>query len=652
MIKIKKNLGCTVEKNAFLNNENAFALFDEKGKLIAWNHAFSETFSLSLLTPKTSFLELLSEVKTGDSKTFLLGNVTQKTPTDEDKTTAKVFIQNRPFWALSEKSLSGHVLTQYFEPSSIPPCCASNQELEDTVRRRTLQLEDANFRLRRALRANTRIANALQRNEARLRLINDTIPIQIGYVDKNKIYQYANKGYSDWFGNPKDFATGRSIPEVIGEKVYEQVKDKVDLALSGEQVSYEYSFEREGTIHFAHSTLVPELGSEGETLGFFVFSYNITEQKRLQAALLHAQKMEAIGQLTGGLAHDFNNLLTVIIGNLAALVDHYPQKTYLKEYIEPALRSSRRGVHLIRRLLTFSRRQEICAEVVDIGRLIHDFEQLIRRFLPETIEFICTYPSTPAFAFVDPSQLESAIVNFALNSRDAMPYGGVLKIAVFRQDVNQQSAQNLGLQKGAYLTIEIVDDGKGMSEEVLARALEPFFTTKRFGLGSGLGLAMANGFAQEAGGALHLKSALNQGTTVQLFIPEYLEKIKPKKAKAALTLKKRTSTVLLAEDDKSVRRVVRGQLVDLGYFVIEAENGKQALEILEKVSDIAFLLSDIIMPGGLTGHQLAETVTEKYPHIHLILMSGYYQEAEPLDAIPILRKPFDKKDLIEMLNRF
>ena len=200
-----------------------------------------------------------------------------------------------------------------------------NIQLEERVRRRTAQLENANANLTRANSENSRITAALRRSEERLRLINDTIPILIGYVDQNEVYQYANKGYSDWYGHPEGGVTGRAVRDVIGP-ITSMARSGISVrkALAGQQVTYEYQMERQGQTVFARSTLVPEITPEGETLGFFVFSHEITEQKRMQAALVQAQKMEAIGQLTGGLAHDFNNLLTVIIGNLAALQDHRP----------------------------------------------------------------------------------------------------------------------------------------------------------------------------------------------------------------------------------------------------------------------------------------------------------------------------------------
>src|SRR5574343_86313 len=371
-----------------------------------------------------------------------------------------------------------------------------NIQLEERVRRRTAQLENANSNLRLAITEKESIAAALKRSEERLRLINDTIPILIGYVDANEVYQYANRGYAEWFAPPGGTVIGRSVPDVVGREVYAQVRDPVKKALAGQQVSYEYQKERHGETVFARSTLVPETTPEGQTLGFFVFAYEITEQKRMQAALIQAQKMQAIGQLTGGLAHDFNNLLTVIIGNLAALQDHRPDDAEINEFVEPALQSARRDVQLIKRLLTFSRQQPLEPQVIEIGQLIASLAKLVRRSLPESVSVSTDLSAASVHALVDPGQLESALLNFALNARDAMPDGGQLHIAARAIDLGSEAA-NFDVTPGRYVLIEIADNGCGMDAATLARACEPFFTTKRFGLGSGLRLAMAHGFAKQ-----------------------------------------------------------------------------------------------------------------------------------------------------------
>ncbi len=525
-----------------------------------------------------------------------------------------------------------------------------NIQLEERVRRRTAQLENANANLRRASEDKERIAAALGRSEARLRLINDTVPILIGYVDKDEVYRYANKGYSDWYGHPEGSVTGRAVLDVIGAQVYAQVRDSVRKALSGQQVTYEYQMERQGQSVFARSTLVPEISIEGETLGFFVFSHDITEQKRMQAALVQAQKMEAIGQLTGGLAHDFNNLLTVVIGNLAALQDHRPDDPGVHEFVEPALQSARRGVQLIKRLLTFSRQQPLEPQTVDIGELIASLARLVRRSLPESVTISTDLSQASVHALVDPGQLESALLNFALNARDAMPEGGRLHIAA--RPIELATDNNAyEVSPGQYVLIEIADNGCGMDANTLARACEPFFTTKRFGLGSGLGLAMAYGFAKQSGGGIAIHSQPGQGTTVLLVLPQTAPADEAENDNEDAPRAKGNELVLLVEDNSDVRRVVRQQLVDLGYPVIEAESGEQAMAMIGQIPDITLVVSDIIMPGGMNGRELVTAIHQERPGMRIVLMSGYHDEGGNVgENLPILAKPFTRQDLARALR--
>ncbi|WP_234081983.1 PAS-domain containing protein [Azonexus sp. R2A61] len=521
-----------------------------------------------------------------------------------------------------------------------------NFQLEERVRRRTAQLENANANLRRANQEKESIAAALGRSEARLRLINDTIPILIGYIDRNEIYRYANKGYADWYGLPDGSVTGRAMLDVVGPQVYAQVRDSVQKALSGHRMTYEYQMQRQGRLAYASSTLVPEVAVDGSIPGIFVFSHDITEQKRMQAALLQAQKMEAIGQLTGGLAHDFNNLLTVIIGNLAALQDHRPNDPAVHEFAEPALQSARRGAQLIKRLLTFSRQQPLAPQAIDIGEMLGDLARLLRRSLPESIALSTDCGGEAIHALADPAQLESALLNFALNARDAMPDGGRLHIAARSVELGSD-ADAFELSPGRYALIEIADNGSGMDNDTLARACEPFFTTKRLGLGSGLGLAMAYGFARQSGGGLVLRSQPGQGTCVLLALPHtHPETLADDDAGEPLPGND-NDLILLVEDDPAVRRIVRQQLIDLGHPVIEADSADQALALVDQVADIALVLTDMVMPGTLNGRQLAGILRARRPDIRVVLMSGY---ADGANAGPdVLAKPFDRHALARAL---
>ena len=528
-----------------------------------------------------------------------------------------------------------------------------NLGLEEQVRRRTAQLENANAILSRVSAENARNAAALQRSEARVRLVLDSIPALIGFFDRHRVYQYANRGYSNWFNIPGDAIVGSAIASVVGHQLYEDVRPYIDQALSGARVSYEYTTERQGRAVHARSTLVPEFGPDGETLGCFVFSYDITEQKRLQAALVQAQKMEAIGQLTGGLAHDFNNLLTVMIGNLAALEAREVPDPEITEYVGPAMSAARRGVQLIKRLLSFSRQQSLEPQTVDIADLVSGMLELIRRSLPESIVTDTDLAAHPLYVRVDPGQFENALLNFALNARDAMPEGGRLSLSTRHVMVDDMTAELFGVAAGEYARLVVTDTGFGMDEATLARVFEPFFTTKRVGLGSGLGLSMVYGFVHQSGGGLRLRSAPGEGTVVTMLLPAVpapadvlaADEVAPIPGAATRPL------VLLVEDDADVRRVVRLQLTQLGYPVVEAENGVQALEMLLHVEDIGIVLSDLMMPGGVTGRDLAQHVQEVRPGTPVVLMSGYADDAlGDLAGVPVLQKPLTTTALQDILK--
>ncbi|WP_415034665.1 PAS-domain containing protein [Azonexus sp.] len=526
-----------------------------------------------------------------------------------------------------------------------------NQQLDERVRRRTAQLENANAQLRRANAENSDIAAALSRSESRLRLINDTMPMLIAYLDQGQIYRYVNKGYAQWFAHPASEIIGRSVAEVVGGDIHRQVNDALHRALAGERVSYEYRMTRGEQHWHAHSTLVPELGADGKVLGVFVFSHDITEQKRMQAALLQAQKMEAIGSLTGGLAHDFNNLLTVIIGNLAALEEQQAANAAISDFVTPALQSARRGVQLIRRLLTYSRQQPLEPAAVDINHLLLDLARLIRRSLPDNINLSTPSDSHDLFALADPALLESALLNFALNARDAMPGGGHLQISAENVELPAEAPETaeFDVPPGHYISIAVADDGCGMSPQVLAHACEPFFTTKRLGLGSGLGLAMAQGFVRQSGGGMRIRSEPERGTQVEIVLPQTSAPSRAGLAHSGSAPHADGALVLLVEDDSAVRRVVRQQLIELGHPVIEAENAEQALAMVEQISDIAIVVSDVLMPGNLNGRQLSERIRHNRPHMRIVLVSGYADDTPRAGDPPVLAKPFSRQDLARAL---
>ena len=534
-----------------------------------------------------------------------------------------------------------------------------NAELESHVAERTTELQATNERLVMADAANQRMTEALRRSEENLRLITDTVPALIAYFDKNEIYRYVNKGYADWFGYAKEDMLGRTILEVVTDELYDDISRYVKQALQGENVSYEYAIHRPGgRVVYARSELVPELDARGQVVGCFVLSVNISDLKNAQAALVHAQKMEAVGQLTGGLAHDFNNLLTVVIGNLVTLHERYPDDPDIGEFVVPALKASRRGAALIKRLLAFARKQPLTPRRVNICELVADNLILLKRTLPAHVNLSIAPMNEPLFAMTDAQQLENALLNLALNARDAMPDGGNLTIRVTRLTLDAGKVADFDVTPGDYVALTVSDTGTGMDNATQARAFEPFFTTKRFGSGSGLGLSMIYGFAKQSGGGIRIQSVLGKGCVVTLVLPCTSDGLE---AEPLATSQPRSSRslpdrplVLLVEDDPDVRRVIRLQLVSLGYPVIEADHAADALLLLASVPAVGILISDLVMPGGKDGRTLCLEASQSAPHVKALLMSGYAEgDATALLGAPlpqVLKKPFTELELRQALE--
>lgn len=529
-------------------------------------------------------------------------------------------------------------------------------ELESRIQDRTTELVSANAELTTAIEHNRKITAALRFSEARLRQITDTIPAHIAYFDDTWTYRYANRRYAEWFGWTSETMADKPIREVIGEQVFDTVTDAVRRALAGEEVTYEYRLTGpDGVTHHARSTLVPDIGPDGAVIGAFVHAVDITEQRRTQNALAQAQKMEAIGQLIGGMAHDFNNMLTIVMGNLAGLREAIPGHPALAEFVEPAVDAADHGTELIKRLLTFSRQQPIEPCPIEVDELVLGMARLIRRSMPGNISIVTSSKAAVLTALADPHQLESALLNLAINARDAMPNGGELRIESSLETLEAGPAADLELPPGQYVQIAVSDNGTGMDGATLARVFEPFFTTKKFGMGSGLGMAMVYGFIKQSGGGVRIRSRQAVGTTVALVLPCAREAPKPARhdQRPADATAPGDRLVLLVEDDSEVRKVVRKQLSSLGFTVLEAESGQEAADMVENIPSISLILSDVVMPGAMDGRALARFVRRFRPELPIVLMSGYSNTAGSAlqeSGVPLLDKPFTRDTLAAALQ--
>lgn len=374
----------------------------------------------------------------------------------------------------------------------------------------------------------------------------------------------------------------------------------------------------------------------------------VREREEAQAALRQSQKMEAMGQLTGGVAHDFNNLLTPIIGSLDMLQRKGVGTEREQRLIEGALQSAERARTLVQRLLAFARRQPLQPVPVDIASLIEGMTELVATTTGPTIKLVVDVPADLPPAIGDPNQLEMAILNLAVNARDAMPDGGVLHISASRESI--RTRHRSGLRTGHYLRLSVADTGLGMDDATQAQAVEPFFSTKGIGKGTGLGLSMVHGLASQLGGALTIESSLGAGTNVELWLRQSAVAIEGRREPEQVALTVASGVALLVDDERLVRMSVADMLSDLGYDVIEAESGEEALAAVKAGRHFDLLVTDHLMPG-MSGTELIKQVRKTQAGLPALLVSGY-AKMEALDAnLPRLTKPFRKDELAACLRQ-
>ncbi|MGQ9450132.1 ATP-binding protein [Leclercia sp. TB492] len=371
------------------------------------------------------------------------------------------------------------------------------------------------------------------------------------------------------------------------------------------------------------------------------------ERQGLEEALLHSQKMKAVGQLTGGLAHDFNNLLAVIIGSLELADPHSPDAPRIGR----ALKAAERGALLTQRLLAFSRKQSLNPHAVEMKPLLENLAELMRHSLPATVA-LDIEAQTPAWpAWIDVGQLENAIINLVMNARDAMEgHSGTIKIRTWNQRVTRSDGR-----KQDMVALEVIDHGAGMSQAIKSQVFEPFFTTKQTGSGSGLGLSMVYGFVRQSGGRVEIESAPGQGTTVRLHLPRATLQALPSSENGATPASPPGDRLVLVLDDQTdVRQTLCEQLHQLGYLTLEAETGEQAIQMLSASADIEIFISDLMLPGNLSGAEVIQHVRQHFPYLPVLLMSG--QDLRPahnpqLPEVELLRKPFTRGQLAQALQK-
>ncbi|MGI4795345.1 MAG: PAS domain-containing protein [Janthinobacterium lividum] len=447
--------------------------------------------------------------------------------------------------------------------------------------------------------------------------------------------------------HPDDFARLRSV--MAG-----------GLVRSGD-LELEYRIRRpDGSIRWVLSRGHTYFNDTGEPTRRTGIGIETTKRHQLEETLLQSQKMEAVGQLTGGLAHDFNNLLTSIAGSLELLQARVAQGRMgsLDRYITMAQSAASRAAALTHRLLAFSRRQTLDPKPTDMNRLIAGLEDLIRRTAGPTITVEIVGSADLPPALVDPNQLENALLNLCINARDAMPDGGRLTVETSRKQVDTHTAVSLDVPEADYLTLSVTDNGTGMTSDVLARAFDPFFTTKPLGEGTGLGLAMIYGFARQSNGQARIHSKLGQGTTVCLYLPPHMgEAVEAEKQPilADAPRARQGETVLVVDDEPTIRMLITEVLEDLGYVAIEAADGAGGLHVLRSDARIDLLVTDVGLPGGMNGRQMAEVGRVLRPELKVLFITGYAENAafshsHLAAGMQVLTKPFAMEGLATQIS--
>jgi len=508
-----------------------------------------------------------------------------------------------------------------------------------------------------------RVQNHLAEREAHLRSILDTVPESMIVIDEFGKISSFSAAAERLFGYASDEVCGHNVSMLMPSPDREAHDNYISRYLNtGERRIIGYGRvvqgQRKDKSVFPMELAVGEALTNGRRI-FTGFVRDLTSRHKIEEELRQAQKMEAIGQLTGGLAHDFNNLLTVISGNLEMIEDRLSDKN-LPELLHEVQGAAEDGAKLTGQLLAFGRRQPLHPKLVDVGSLVSGFSELLRRTLGETIQLRTTVTGAANEANVDGSQLQNALLNLTLNARDAMPRGGKLSIEISRVRLDVDYAQMYpDVRTGEYVLIAVTDTGEGMTAEVREKAFDPFFTTKGAGAGTGLGLSMVYGFAKQSGGHVQLYSEPGQGTSVRIFLAAAPRRDGPDlHASEAETrpasMPGGTEKILVVEDDPRVRRIAVSRLTQLGYEIIEASNAAEALDRLGEHGDIALLFTDIVMPGGVTGDELAVEVRSRRPGIKVLFTSGYAEPSiagrELAQSGSWLKKPYTARELAARLR--
>jgi PAS domain S-box-containing protein len=520
--------------------------------------------------------------------------------------------------------------------------------LEARIDARTAELRSVNDQLMSEVAERERAEAAVRKSEQLLRSLLEHLPAAIVLKGPDGRILLANELFAEIYGPIDGAAVGQRLDAVLPADIR-----PFDAALEREVLRSRKTATREmrSGERWLAVTKFPMIDARDSITGLGTVTIDVTERRRIDDQLREAQKLESIGQLTGGIAHDFNNLLIVILGHVEIVLEQLAADSPARRSLETVFGAAQRGASLTRQLLAFARRQPLVPESIDTNALIRNMIQLLSRSLGEVIKVETRLADRLWMAEVDPNQLESAILNLAINSRDAMPKGGTIGIETANVILDSAAARDAAeeVAPGPYVMVVMRDTGAGMPPEVLSRAFEPFFTTKPVGRGTGLGLSMVYGFIRQSGGHIRIDSTPGHGTSVVLYLPK-----SPQPAEAIVAdddlRPQGTERVLVVEDDADVRTLLVTALIELGYTVRAASDGREALAQLATDGGFDLLLTDVMLPGEMTGRDLTAEARKLRPALRAMYVSGYPTQALSRDGrmdedVILLPKPFTRSRL-------
>jgi PAS domain S-box-containing protein len=515
-----------------------------------------------------------------------------------------------------------------------------NVELEDRVQQRTAEVSRA-----------SKLLDAVVENIPDMVLLKE--PSGEGFR-----YLLINAAGEKLLGRSRDRIVGRTETDLFpAEESAQIVEANRRVAASGEpQMLTDRTLTTASGTRTVETRMVPIANGSGETALILAIVRDVSEAKRREEQVRQLQRMDAIGRLTGGVAHDFNNLLAIIHGNSELVRDRLEAGTDLAEMTDDVIGAAARGAELVKRLLAFARMQHLEPASVDLGERIPNVIGLLQRALGENVQLQVRMAEELWPAIIDPTQVDDALLNLAINSRDAMPDGGTLTIETQNVHLDEDyAAHHVEVAPGDYVMLAVSDTGTGMEPEVLARAFDPFFTTKEEGQGTGLGLSQVFGWVKQSGGHIKIYSEVGHGTTIKLYLPRAVAEGAVAPAPAEPVPPGGNETILVVEDNANVRKTVVRQLHDLGYRSVEAESGASALKLVAEGLSFDLLLTDVVMPGGMTGYQLADQLRRTRPDTRVLFTSGYTELARSADQLSrrdsLLSKPYRKQDLGRAVRR-